>query len=188
MALTRPAHLGAVHLVQRVAHFFHRRALRRICSDGKADSTRDRCTRDMTRCVLSSIGVLVSNRAAHARVRALRILFYPQHPRLLPVYGAAVAGRFALTRGVGWPRIQTQGGRRERELPLSQHALMTSTKRSGNPACRAVPDARSTLDTGAGIRVLSRENTRRGLPLFAPFGREGDRKRGDSSATACLRL
>jgi hypothetical protein len=27
----------------------------------------------------------------------------------LPVYGAAVAGRFALTRGVGWPRIRTQG-------------------------------------------------------------------------------
>ncbi len=43
-ALTQPAHLGAVHLVQSVAHFLHRRALRRICSDGKANPTRDRCT------------------------------------------------------------------------------------------------------------------------------------------------
>ena len=42
-ALTQPAHLGAVHLVQSVAHFLHRRALRRVCSDGKADPTRGRC-------------------------------------------------------------------------------------------------------------------------------------------------
>ncbi len=37
---TQPAHLGAVHLVQSVTHFLYRRALRRICSDGSADSTR----------------------------------------------------------------------------------------------------------------------------------------------------
>ena len=39
-ALTQPAHLGAVHLVQSVAHFLHRRALRRICSDGSDESAR----------------------------------------------------------------------------------------------------------------------------------------------------
>jgi hypothetical protein len=56
-----------------------------------------------------------------------------------------------------------QGAAKDRELPLSQHAVMTSMKRSGNPACRAVPDARSTLDRGAGILVLSWKHTRRGL-------------------------
>jgi hypothetical protein len=32
-----------------------------------------------------------------------------------------------------------QGAAKDRELPLSQHAVMTSMKRSGNPACRADP-------------------------------------------------
>jgi hypothetical protein len=36
--LRAKAHLGAVHLVQSVAHFVHRRAPRRICSDGRSDS------------------------------------------------------------------------------------------------------------------------------------------------------
>jgi hypothetical protein len=52
---------------------------------------------------------------------------------------------------------------------------MTSTKRSENPACRAVLDARCTLDRGARVHVLCEENTRRGLALLAPSGFEGDR-------------
>ena len=134
------AHLGAVHLVQRVAHFLHRRALRRICSDGKADSTRERCPRDMTRCVLSSIGVLVSYRAAHACVRASRIL--PSAPTAL-VRVWCGRGWLLCADKRGWVASHTNARcRQKRELPLSQHAAMTSMKRSGNPACRAVPDAR----------------------------------------------
>ncbi len=136
-ALTRPAHLGAVHFVQSVAHFLHRRALRRVCKrrQRRFDERQMHMRHDTLRVELDGRTCLLPCGACPRACIAHSAL--GTHGSL-SVYGAAVAGCFALRREVGWPRILTQGAAERRELPLSQHAVMTSTKRSGNPACRAV--------------------------------------------------